>query len=447
MTNAEAVIQEGYKKYKGAPFKIATLYHWIIIVTERAHVEEVRSARDEELSFVEAAMEDFESNFTLGVETQRNPFHIDVVRSHLTRNVGTFYSTLREEIFIAIDEILVLKDNEWKAVPALNTVQQIVARATNRIFVGLPVCRNPDFIDLNIQHTVDVITGSLAIGFFPEFLKPVAARFITNVPKNTRRGAAHLRPIVEERRKYLNEYGSDWTEKPNDLLSWLMDEAGSDISAEILTDYVLATNFAAIHTTSNVFTLALYNLAANPQYARPLREEVETVLEKEEWSRMSLGKMHKMDSFFKETIRMESINVLSLARKAVEDFVLSDGRVIPKGTRIHAGLVALHYDDTLYGNPYKFDPFRFANMREEDGEGVKHQFVTTSPEYLAFGHGRHACPGRFFAAAELKTMLAHIVMNYDLKLEENATRPSSFRLAATVGANTTAKVLFRRRAR
>ncbi|KAG9313844.1 hypothetical protein JVU11DRAFT_4609 [Chiua virens] len=79
---------------------------------------------------------------------------------------------------------------------------------------------------------------------------------------------------------------------------------------------------------------------------------------------MSLGKMHKLDNFFKETI-------LDLARKAIKDFVPSDGRVIPKGTRTHAGLVALHYDDALYGNPYKFDPSRFANMREEDGEDIK----------------------------------------------------------------------------
>ena len=41
-----------------------------------------------------------------------------------------------------------------------------------------------------------------------------AAPFVTSVPKNTRRAIRHLRPIIEERRKYLNEYGKDWTEKP-----------------------------------------------------------------------------------------------------------------------------------------------------------------------------------------------------------------------------------------
>ena len=45
-------------------------------------------------------------------------------------------------------------------------------------------------------------------------LNSLAAQFVTNVPKNIRRGVEHIRPIVEERRQYLNEYGKDWTEKP-----------------------------------------------------------------------------------------------------------------------------------------------------------------------------------------------------------------------------------------
>ncbi|KAF8547708.1 cytochrome P450 [Imleria badia] len=446
MTNAADIVREGYKKHNGAPFKIATLYHWVVIVTSPAHVEELRDARDDELSFLEATNEDLNTEFTMGSEVHYDPYHIPVIRSQLPRKIGVLYPEMREEIIVAFDEILDLDDNEWKSVPALTTIQQIVCRASNRSFVGLPLCRNPDYVSLNIQFTIDAVTGGLVIGFFPKFLKPLAAHFVTSVPKNTRRALRHLRSIIEERRKYLNEYGKEWTEKPNDLLSWLMDEA-PDATVESLTKRVLSANFAAIHTSANVFTYALYNLAANPEYIQPLREEVEAIVEKEGWSKMSLSKMRKVDSFLKETIRMESIDVLGLTRKATKNFTFSDGTLIPKGTRINAGLVALHYDDALYENPEVFDPFRFANMGEKDGEGEKHQFVATSPEFLSFGHGRHACPGRFFAGAELKTMLAHIVTTYDIKLEDDTTRPQSLRIGSSIGANPTAKVMFRTRAR
>ena len=49
-------------------------------------------------------------------------------------------------------------------------------------------------------------------------------------------------------------------------------------------------------------------------------------------------------------------------------------------------------------------------------ERANKAFPTTSNEYLAFGHGRNACPGRFFAASELKLILAYALFNYDIKV-------------------------------
>ena len=64
---------------------------------------------------------------------------------------------------------------------------------------------------------------------------------------------------------------------------------------------------------------------------------------------------------------------------------------------------------------------------EHDGV-TKYQMVNTAPDYVTFGHGKHAwyvvichqphstdkfgsySPGRFFAAAELKTMLCHLLL-------------------------------------
>jgi cytochrome P450 len=42
-------------------------------------------------------------------------------------------------------------------------------------------------------------------------------------------------------------------------------------------------------------------------------------------------------------------------------------------------------------------------------------FVSTSPEHMAFGFGKHSCPGRFFAAIEVKIALCHILLKYDFK--------------------------------
>ena len=55
-------------------------------------------------------------------------------------------------------------------------------------------------------------------------------------------------------------------------------------------------------------------------------------------------------------------------------------------------------------------------------------------------------PGRFFAVNELKAMLAHILMTYDVKLPENTPRPPNIWFQTTCSPNPYASLLFRKRA-
>lgn len=74
------------------------------------------------------------------------------------------------------------------------------------------------------------------------------------------------------------------------------------------------------------------------------------------------------------------------------------------------------WDLKYYENPEKFDGYRFLRMRATDERSA--QLVSTSISHPAFGHGQHACPGRFFAANEIKIALAHMLLKYEWKLPE-----------------------------
>ena len=65
------------------------------------------------------------------------------------------------------------------------------------------------------------------------------------------------------------------------------------------------------------------------------------------------------------------------------------------------------------------------------------------PRTFFFPHS----PGRFFAANELKAMLAYIVVHYDLKVTgaDPAARPPNVYFANTVLPNPKGQVLFRKR--
>lgn len=115
---------------------------------------------------------------------------------------------------------------------------------------------------------------------------------------------------------------SDWVAAQNDMLQWLIDAAeGEERTVRALVLRMLTVNMAAIHTSSIVrrflqpdrslnhlrfcqsFTQAILLLAAHPQYIQPLREEVESIVREEGWTKAAMNKMRRIDSFMKETAR------------------------------------------------------------------------------------------------------------------------------------------------
>lgn len=67
-------------------------------------------------------------------------------------------------------------------------------------------------------------------------------------------------------------------------------------------------NSRVLPYTKQSFTHALYHLAAEPHYIQPIREEIEAVIAEDGWSKVAMTKMHKLDSFFKESQRYNGIS-------------------------------------------------------------------------------------------------------------------------------------------
>lgn len=92
------------------------------------------------------------------------------------------------------------------------------------------------------------------------------------------------------------------------MLQWFEDASeGADARPERIVDRQLGMSFAAIHTTTNHLTNVIYDLAARwEDYGSALRAEVEEVLAEtnDTWKKTTLTKLSKMDSFMKESQRM-----------------------------------------------------------------------------------------------------------------------------------------------
>ncbi|KAF7369896.1 hypothetical protein MSAN_00619100 [Mycena sanguinolenta] len=450
------MLAEGCEKYPGRVFRVPRVFRWNFVVSGAALIQDVVTAPEDVLSSVVANRDAsaLQLDFTMGPELSANMFHIDIVRTKLTRNLGRCFPDIRDEVSCAFDELIASDGTDWKVVTALPMVTKVVARTLNHIFAGLPICRNEEYLDLAMQYTIDVVLRAQLISLLPFFLRPILGPLISSRNQSVRKGLKHLGPIIEYRIEQEKEHGSDWPGKPNDYLSWLLEsvDINDERTAADIVSRILAMNMAGIHTTSSVtffpIITSLFLLMLLYSYINALREEAEQVVEEHGWTKAALNKMYKIDSFLRESQRMHDNGPLSMTRQILDPlgFKFSDGTIVPYGSIVNVTSRGEHFDKANYENPYVFDGYRFYKMREERNGGLfNRHMISTSLDHLAFGHKLHACPGRFLAAMELKTMLAHLVINYDLRAEIEGVRPPDDVFGIDFVPNGRAKIWFRKR--
>ncbi|KAF9002788.1 cytochrome P450 [Cyathus striatus] len=427
--DAKGLILAGYKKYGGEPFKVATWGKWVVLVSGAQIVDEIRRAKDDQLSFDDGVAEAVQLNVIFGPQLLQHRHHIEAVRIQLTRHLASRFADIKDEIVCALTDLIPTKENEWTEIVAFDTILKTVVRTSNRLFVGLPLCRDPDFMDLQQNFTFDLFIAAQLLSIFPKFLRPSLARF-TKVPRQLLRAERHIGPLIEERIAKIEELGPSYTDQPNDMINWCLEEAkGYQRSGRDLSMRILAINFAANHTTSMGFTHVLYDLAIHADCVPEMRKEVEAAIAECGWTKEAMRKMLKVDSFIRESARLAGVDAWSMHRKTVKGYTFSNGLFVPARTSIGVPVYAMHRDENLYLSPEEFNPFRFSELNDAGSNGNLRSIK---------------CPGRFFAVNELKAMLAYIVLHYDVKIPTGIRPPNTW-FQQYIIPNTKAKVMFRKR--
>jgi len=138
--------------------------------------------------------------------------------------------------------------------------------------------------------------------------------------------------------------------------------------------------------------------------------------------------------------------IVGFSRKILKSFTLSDGTRLKQGTMLSAPIAMFSSDPDLLEDLETFDGFRWykKSLEAEDRAAHNANWTTTSPRDLGFGHGKHACPGRFFATEEMKILLTFIILQYDIKYPEGQSRPTSIKRGASLSPDTSRKLLFKK---
>ncbi|KAL7755526.1 hypothetical protein ACKLNR_014624 [Fusarium oxysporum f. sp. zingiberi] len=435
MKNAKQIYQEGYQKFKGGVFRISGTNKSTNIVIHPRYLPELKDLPEGILDYYTAIGESLFTRYTQ-FRADR-PIVPHVIKSDLTPAIRRLAPFIADEVQQAVNEELP-KSQEFTEVNISSKLYRIIAKVSGHVFVGPELCRTEKYVDIAVNYTVVRTGAQRAIAALPPWQRVFRARWLPEVKRlHQLTEGAHefLRPLIIARSEASKrpEY-----KKPDDLLQWILDDGQKKFGrqdTEELTSIQLALTSAAIHTTTMVATNAFYSIASMPEIVPELRAEVEEALaEHGTFTTRALAQLKKMDSFLRENMRCNSLGWTAFPRRVKKTFTLFNGQVIPAGYNIEIPAYALSHDPEVIPNPESFDPFRFFQVayrktKEEYADGVSelpggggtNHLVSVTPLNMNFGYGRHACPGRFFAASELKMILSRALLEYDIRLPEGTT--------------------------
>lgn len=197
---------------------------------------------------------------------------------------------------------------EWHTIPLKETILDIVAQLSSKVFLGDQLCRNPDWLRMTVAYTVDSFQAAEKLRWWPKFTRPIAARFLPATRKvrdDLDKSRAIIVPVLEKRKaeKQAAIARGETPAKYNDAMEWMEQCAkGRPYDAAVSQ---LSISLAAIHTTSDMLTQVLYDICAHDGLVDELREEIRTVVGEEGWQKPTLYKLRLMDSVLKESQRVK----------------------------------------------------------------------------------------------------------------------------------------------
>ncbi|CAG8519409.1 1762_t:CDS:10 [Diversispora eburnea] len=324
---------------------------------------------------------------------------IKTIREGITPKLSLYTGRMQKQLLFSINKEI--GDCSVPKLIANNNFSIIIARPVADIIVGQEISKNEDVVKAFADFTKDF--GSiLEIPPILSFIHPnlhvqaitLPLRFGWNpIRKHLLTLKKHLKPELEKRLKEKKILGNKY-EPPMDIVQCYLNNPKYE--TKVITDdylnkiceFLFIIVVASIHTTTRYTTCALYDFAGRPELWDDIYEE-QVRIDKESNGELSLQHINKM-------VKLDT----PVPHKCMETYTLKNGMTIPKDRMVQGYLKDIHHNTSFL--PY---------------HGLENNFPAskTDKDYLIFGTGKHACPGRFFAVNEIKILMHKLILNYHIK--------------------------------
>ncbi|KAF4341565.1 ent-kaurene oxidase [Fusarium beomiforme] len=443
-----SIISEGYDKFKTSIFQVRKLGTDIVIIPPN-YIDEVRKLSQDKTRSVEPFINDFAGEWVRGMVFLQSDLQNRIIQQRLTPKLVSLTKVMKDELDYALTkELPDMKDNEWVEVDIASTMVRIISRISARVFLGPEHCRNQEWLTTTAEYSESLFITGFILRVVPNFLRPFVAPLLPSY-RTLLRNVASGRHVIGDIMQSQEAQHDSSVDDGQDILSWVIEAArGEEKEVDNIAQRMLILSLASIHTTAMTMTHAMYDLCARPEYFAPLREEVKGVVGSGEWDKTSLNRLHRLDSFLKESQRFNPIFLLTFNRIFHQSIKLSDGTNLPSGTRVAVPSHAMLQDSAHVPGPApptEFDGFRYSKIRSDSSYTQKYLFSMTDSSNMAFGYGKYACPGRFYASNEMKLTLAILLLRYELKLPDGKGRPRNITIDSDMIPDPRARLCIKRR--
>ncbi|KAL4925063.1 cytochrome P450 [Aspergillus undulatus] len=454
--NGIEVIQRKFNESNGRSFEVLAPDNRYVFVSSDQQLKELDTAPDTVLSLQAASKQMLQPKYTMhgfnwfdrrGTE---GVGFIRALRTLLTNNIPMILPNLSVIIKSSFCEMHSQHPvvNGSRQSPVYHVIQKLVVIANAVSFFGEDLAGNEAFMASALAYIEETIICAEILRLMPPFLAPLFGALIKRTLRSHEVIYKTLLPVAEQRclERDLKNLGHE-VPKHADCIQWIMETSPRKApwSGKRVVHELMAIWFGSVHALTTTITFAIHDLCLHPEYTEPLRAELEA-----QYSQFLLSGrgLPLLDSFIKESARLTPVESMSTRRQALKPFRFSDGTRLNIGDWACTPVRAVMQDASLYPSPLIFNGFRFVDAATFPSP-TQFQTLQRKPSLLCdadaswhvWGSGRMVCPGRYYAAAVMKLVLAQIILNYDCRLVDPGA-PRWFTWRSTMLPNPKTKVVF-----
>jgi cytochrome P450 len=180
---------------------------------------------------------------------------------------------------------------------------QLVSQESTRLFLGPEMCRDAHWLQASVNYIQSFFMGIDLLDSWRPIFRPLVSKFSQT--------GKQIRSDLAEARQILSPFIADRQarkangEKFNDLLQWFDDAArGAEYDAPLL---ILRSSMAAVHSTSDLLTKAIFEICTQPGLIDDIREEAIRVFKEHGLRQTAIQELRLTDSVLKETQRLKPL--------------------------------------------------------------------------------------------------------------------------------------------